>query len=50
MTTFEGGAMNDPVRAPDFPDKPSDIVPAVIFLACVDSPHITGAFLLIDGG
>jgi len=30
--------------------KPEDIVPPVIFLACDDSRHITGAFLLCDGG
>jgi 3-oxoacyl-[acyl-carrier protein] reductase len=30
--------------------KPADIVPPVIFLASNDSRHITGAFLLCDGG
>ena len=30
--------------------KPEDIVPAVLFLASDDSRHITGAFLLCDGG
>lgn len=30
--------------------KPSDVVPPVIFLASDDSRHITGAFLLCDGG
>jgi 3-oxoacyl-[acyl-carrier protein] reductase len=30
--------------------KPADIVPPVLFLACDDSRHITGAFLLCDGG
>ena len=30
--------------------KPEDVVPPVIFLACDDSRHITGAFLLCDGG
>jgi 3-oxoacyl-[acyl-carrier protein] reductase len=30
--------------------QPEDIVPPVIFLACDDSRHITGAFLLCDGG
>ncbi len=30
--------------------KPEDIVPPVIFLASDDSRHITGAFLLCDGG
>ena len=30
--------------------KPADIVPPVIFLASDDSRHITGAFLLCDGG
>ena len=29
---------------------PDDVVPPVIFLACDDSRHITGAFLLCDGG
>jgi 3-oxoacyl-[acyl-carrier protein] reductase len=29
---------------------PDDIVPPVVFLACDDSRHITGAFLLCDGG
>jgi 3-oxoacyl-[acyl-carrier protein] reductase len=29
---------------------PEDIVPPVVFLACDDSRHITGAFLLCDGG
>ena len=30
--------------------KPADIVPPVLFLASDDSRHITGAFLLCDGG
>ena len=30
--------------------KPEDIVPPVVFLASDDSRHITGAFLLCDGG
>jgi len=30
--------------------KPADVVPPVIFLASDDSRHITGAFLLCDGG
>lgn len=30
--------------------QPSDIVPPVLFLASDDSRHITGAFLLCDGG
>ena len=30
--------------------KPADVVPPVIFLASEDSKHITGAFLLCDGG
>jgi 3-oxoacyl-[acyl-carrier protein] reductase len=30
--------------------QPADIVPPVIFLASDDSRHITGAFLLCDGG
>jgi 3-oxoacyl-[acyl-carrier protein] reductase len=30
--------------------KPEDVVPPVVFLACDDSRHITGAFLLCDGG
>ena len=30
--------------------KPSDIVPPVLFLASEDSRHITGGFLLCDGG
>jgi 3-oxoacyl-[acyl-carrier protein] reductase len=30
--------------------KPADIVPPVVFLASDDSRHITGAFLLCDGG
>jgi 3-oxoacyl-[acyl-carrier protein] reductase len=30
--------------------KPEDVVPPVIFLACDDSRHMTGAFLLCDGG
>ncbi len=30
--------------------SPEDVVPPVIFLACDDSRHITGAFLLCDGG
>lgn len=30
--------------------QPGDIVPPVVFLACDDSRHITGAFLLCDGG
>jgi 3-oxoacyl-[acyl-carrier protein] reductase len=30
--------------------SPADIVPPVVFLACDDSRHITGAFLLCDGG
>ena len=30
--------------------QPADIVPPVVFLACDDSRHITGAFLLCDGG
>jgi 3-oxoacyl-[acyl-carrier protein] reductase len=29
---------------------PADIVAPVVFLACDDSRHITGAFLLCDGG
>ena len=29
---------------------PDDVVPPVVFLACDDSRHITGAFLLCDGG
>ncbi len=29
---------------------PEDVVPPVVFLACDDSRHITGAFLLCDGG
>lgn len=30
--------------------KPEDVVPAVLFLASDDARHITGAFLLCDGG
>ena len=30
--------------------KPSDVVPPLLFLASDDSRHITGAFLLCDGG
>ena len=30
--------------------RPEDVVPPVVFLACDDSRHITGAFLLCDGG
>lgn len=30
--------------------KPEDVVPAVVFLASDDARHITGAFLLCDGG
>ena len=30
--------------------KPEDIVPPVVFLASDDSRHLTGAFLLCDGG
>jgi len=30
--------------------QPADVVPPVVFLACDDSRHITGAFLLCDGG
>ncbi len=30
--------------------RPEDVVPAVVFLASDDARHITGAFLLCDGG
>ena len=30
--------------------QPSDVVPSVLFLASEDARHITGAFLLCDGG
>jgi 3-oxoacyl-[acyl-carrier protein] reductase len=30
--------------------KPADVVPPVLFLASEDAKHITGAFLLCDGG
>jgi 3-oxoacyl-[acyl-carrier protein] reductase len=30
--------------------RPDDIVPAVIFLASDDSRHLTGSFLICDGG
>jgi 3-oxoacyl-[acyl-carrier protein] reductase len=30
--------------------QPSDVVPPVLFLASEDARHITGAFLLCDGG
>jgi 3-oxoacyl-[acyl-carrier protein] reductase len=30
--------------------KPADVVPPVLFLASDDARHITGAFLLCDGG
>jgi 3-oxoacyl-[acyl-carrier protein] reductase len=30
--------------------KPADVVPPVLFLASDDAKHITGAFLLCDGG
>jgi 3-oxoacyl-[acyl-carrier protein] reductase len=30
--------------------KPEDVVPAVVFLASEDARHITGVFLLCDGG
>jgi 3-oxoacyl-[acyl-carrier protein] reductase len=32
------------------PLKPADVVPPVLFLASDDAKHITGAFLLCDGG
>ncbi|MGH2887982.1 MAG: SDR family NAD(P)-dependent oxidoreductase [Solirubrobacteraceae bacterium] len=30
--------------------KPEDIVAPIVFLACEDSAHLTGAFLVYDGG
>jgi NAD(P)-dependent dehydrogenase (short-subunit alcohol dehydrogenase family) len=30
--------------------KPKDIVAPIVFLACEDSAHLTGAFLVYDGG
>ena len=29
---------------------PEDIVAPIVFLACEDSAHLTGAFLVYDGG